>query len=362
MTQDISSRSSSVLTVVTVDHISQAVATLRSARRHAADSSFHLFAIDAATEAIADLRRILNEDSSWIHIFGPYDLGPERAGFLEVFDQYNAVELSCLAKYVGISHLLRDPSAGKICIFTDADTLFLDDVQEAIDAMGEDAVLLTPHLMAPSNDDAEHDIMTHGWMNAGFLAFRREHPATRNVLDWLIDRISRRGYFAPQYGLSCDQKWVSALPVLFRDVTCVSRHRGLNVGYWNLRERPLTRSGKGILAGDSPLLMFHFSGFDWSRSKRLSKHSDYPVMPGSLLEELCQRYQSELVAAAGLRTGAERLLTLPYSTACLAERIHVGSIRHGTNIIAPFGNIGVFSRLGGKIYSLLRKTIAGYGR
>ena len=240
--------------------------------------------------------------------------------------------------------------------------LFLGDIREPVDAMGEDAVLLTPHLMGPSSDDLEHDIMTHGWMNAGFLAFRREHPANRGVLDWLIDRISRRGYFAPQYGLSCDQKWVSALPILFRDVTCVSRHRGLNVGYWNLRERPLARSGRAILAGGSPLLLFHFSGFDWERSKRLSRHSEYPVPPGSPLEELCRLYQSELAAAAGLRANVAKLQTFPYSTASLTERIRAGSIRQGVNIVAPGGHAGVFSRLSGKMNSLLRKTMAWHGR
>lgn len=362
MTQGVLMKYSSILTVATVDYLPQAIATLRSAYRQSAQSSFHLFAVDATTEAVADLRRILGNDAVWIHVFGPNDLGPERTGFLAVFNQYNAVELCCLAKYVGISHVLRDSSAGEVCIFVDADMLFLGDIHEAVDAMGESAVLLTPHLMDPSSDDTEHDIMTHGWMNAGFLAFRREHAGTRGVIDWLINRVSRRGFFAPQYGLSCDQTWISALPVLFHDLTYVSRHRGLNVGYWNLSERPLVRSGKAFLAGDSPLLLFHFSGFDWTRSKRLSKHSECPVPPGSLLEELCQLYRSELDGVAELWPGIGGLEIFACSKAELIERIRAGSLRNRVNIVIHTTELGLFSKVGGKIDSLLRKTMPWHER
>ncbi|MDD5558639.1 hypothetical protein [Candidatus Methylomirabilis sp.] len=362
MTQGVLAKNSSILTVATVDYLPQAVATLRSAYRQSPRSSFHLFAVDATADTIADLRRLLGNDATWICVFGPNDLGPERAGFLGVFNQYNAVELCCLAKYVGISHVLRDPSAGNVCIFADADTLFLGDVHEPIEAMGERAVLLTPHYMGPSNDILEHDTMMHGWINAGFLAFRRSHPGTWRILDWLINRVSRRGFFAPQYGLSCDQTWLSAMPVLFHDLTYVSRHRGLNVGYWNLSERPLARSGKAILAGDSPLLLFHFSGFDWTHSKRLSKHSECPVPPGSILEELCQLYLSELNDVADLEVEIKGLETFACSKADLIERIHVGSLRNGVNIVTPTTELGFFSRVGGKIDSLFRKTIAWRGR
>lgn len=358
MTQGVLTKNSSILTVATVDYLPQAVATLRSAYRQSPRSSFHLFAVDAAADAVADLRRLLGNDAAWICVFGPNDLGPERAGFLEVFNQYNALELCCLAKYVGLSHVLRDPSAGEVCIFADADTLFLGDVREAVEAMGELAVLLTPHYLGPSDDNIEHATIIHGWMNAGFVAFRRSHPGTRRVLDWLINRVSRRGFFAPQYGLSCDQTWLSALPVLFHDLTYVSRDRGLNIGYWNLSERPLVRSGKAILAGDRPLLLFHFSGFDGTRSKRLSKHSECPVPSGSILEEICHLYQSELDALAGLQADVSKLQTLSCSTAPLIDRIHSGVLRHGANIVSPGSHVGPFSRLGGKIDYLLRKTMA----
>ena len=352
------SRSSSILTVATLDHTPQAVATLRSAHRHGAHSSFHLFVVDATADSVAHLRRALGSDATWIRVFGPQDLGPERDGFLGAFNYYNHFELCCFAKYVALSHVLRDPSAGEVCIYTDADMLFLGDVRVPIEAMGESAVFLTPHLMGPSCDDEEHGVMIHGWMNAGLVAFVRRHPGTRVVLDWLIDRISRRGFYATQYGLCVDQTWISALPWLFRDVTFVSSHPGLNVGYWNVGGRPLSRVGKEILAGGSPLLLFHFSGYDWTRSKRLSKHLECVVPPNSALEVICQLYQSELDGVAGLQERVGGLKRLACSTASLNERIHAGSVRNGVNIVRPITPLGTFSRLGGKMDSLLRKATA----
>jgi len=351
-----------ILTVATVSHAAQSVATLRSARRTGTYASYHLFAVDATAETVADLRRKLGPDASWIHVFGPNDLGPERVVFLDAFDRYNPVELSCLAKYVGVSHVLRGTEAGETCIFADSDMLFLDDVHVALAALGDSAVLLTPHLLGPSTDNLEHDIMIHGWMNAGFLAFRRGHPDTGRILDWLISRISRRGYLAPQHGMSCDQTWVSALPVVFRDATSVSRHPGLNVGYWNLMERPLTGNGSVVMAGDSPLLLFHFSGFDWKRTGRLSIHSDVPVSSGSPLEDLCRLYQTELDSAAELGKSLTELATFDCSHASLSARMRIGSERSGVKWARCECGTGLFSRLGNKIDLLLHATSMRYRR
>lgn len=351
-----------ILTVATVSHTAQSVATLRSARRTGTYASYHLFAVDATAETVAYLTRKFDPETSWIHVFGPDDLGPERRTFLDAFDRYNPVELSCLAKYVGVSHVLRGTEAGDICIFVDSDMLFINDIHVALDALGDSAVLLTPHLLGPSTDNIEHDIMVHGWMNAGFLAFRRSHADTGRVLDWLISRISRRGYLAPQHGMSCDQTWVSALPVVFRDATSVSRHPGLNVGYWNLAERPLTRNGSTVMAGGSPLLLLHFSGFDWRRTGRLSKHSDVSVASGSPLEDLCRLYQNELDAIAGLRNGLTGLATLGCSQAPLSVRMKIGSDRSGVRWVPYECGAGLFSHLGKKIDSLLHATSMRYRR
>ena len=180
----------------------------------------------------------------------------------------------------------------------------------------------------------------------------------RVLLEWLTHRISRRGYSATQYGLSGDQPWLSALPFLFHDMTFVSQHQGLNVAYWNLDERLLTGSSDAILVNGTPLLFFHFSGFDRTCGTRLSKHSDLLVPPGSALEEDCRLYQSELDAAAELQPKIAGLKTLPCSKASLQERIYVGSVHNELNISSPTTKSGLFLRIGRKVDSLLRRVIA----
>lgn len=346
------------LTVATVGYAPQAVATLRSARRYAKHATYYFFALDATAEAVTDLRRILGEDDPWIHVFGPYDLGCEREIFLSAFKYYNALEMSCLAKYVGIAHVLRAAGAASICVYVDSDILFLGDVCEALSEMGKSIVLLIPHQLGPSSDNVEHGYLLHGWVNAGFLCFRRDQQHTFEMIDWLVHRISRRGYFAPQFGLSCDQTWVSSLPFVFHGQTYMSQHPGFNVAYWNLDERLLTSTGETIRVNGIPLLFFHFSGFDPKNSTFLSKHSDLIVPPGSALEKLCGRYKSELGAIDSLRPKLAMLTTLPCSKANLQERIYLGSMHNELSISSLTTKLGLFSRIGMKIDFLLGRIMA----
>lgn len=345
-----------MLTLATVGYAAQAVATLRSARRTGEYASCHLFAVDAQPAAVAELRVLLGEDASWLDLFGPHDLRTGMDRFLAAFEYYNAMEVCCLAKFVGIQQVLGTPSSGDICVCLDADMRFFGDVRDTVNAMGERAVLLTPHLLGPTRDDMEHDIMTHGWMNAGFVAFRKDHKHTGVILDWLLDRISRRGFLAPQFGLSYDQKWVSGLPTLFPDDTYLCRHPGLNVGYWNVDERPITDSGNTFCAAGTPLLVFHYSGFDSNRPSQLSKYANVPVLPGSALEAVCKLFQVDLPpwhAEKELRN----MPTIPASQATVLERIRVGSARNQLNIINPTARLGTFARLGGILDSLTRRAM-----
>lgn len=350
-------QSVSVLTAVTVDYIPQTVVTLKSAHRSGNFHSFYVFVADAPSDTVERLRLAINEAAPWLHLFGPEDLGSERSVFMQVFRYFNRFEISNLAKYFGISHILRDPSTGDACVFVDSDTLFFGDVCPLIENMGDKAVYLTPQLIEPTNSDTEHDVMTHGWINAGFLAFNRNHAGTALILEWLIDRISRRGHLAPQLGLSCDQTWVSALPILFRDLVAVSEYTGLNVAYWNLDKRPLTRSSNDeVLAGGVPLIMFHFSGFDETNHKILSKHADVSVKTGSILDDLCNVYRTDLQDSKKLRERIKELKTLPCSAASLASRIQACAVEHQVNLYKTMVRPGIFSRLGGIADAVVRKT------
>lgn len=347
--------STDFLTVATVSYASQALATLRSARQYGHYSQLHFFALDAAPGATATLRHALGEDAAWIQVFGPHDLDDEdKTVFLRTFQYYNPIEISCLAKYVGAAHVLRHSASADRCIYADADILFMADTDEAVEELHDKTILLTPHQFGPSSDSAEHDYLLHGWINAGFFVVNRDSPTTGEMLAWLINRISRRGFLAPGLGLSCDQTWVSLLPAMFEEHTAICHHPGYNVAYWNLTERGLKEGDGGLLADGRRLVFFHFSGFTGAGCLQLSKHSSYPVPPGSLLEGICRRYQATLDAAMSLPLSD--IATLPCSRAGLRERISIGSHLNQLNIDAPTMKRGFFSRLGLKLDIMLLRS------
>ena len=98
------------------------------------------------------------------------------------------------------------------------------------------------------------------------------------------------------------------------------RDPGFNVAYWNLHARPVSeRDGTWWVAGDAPLRLFHFSGYDYRRPETLSKHQDridLAELPD--LRRLCDGYAAELRAE-----GVEQVSRFPYSLATTASGIRL---------------------------------------
>jgi hypothetical protein len=349
-------RDSEFLTVATVSHVPQALVTINSARRQAPSAGYQLFVVDATADAIEKLPGILGESGSGVEFFGPCDLGPEQDTFLSAFKYYNAVEMSCLAKYVGLAHVLRTHSADTY-VYADADILVLQDFRDAVSEIGDGLVLATPHQLGSSSDDKEHEFLLYGWLNAGFFCIRPD-PRIHEVLGWLIHRVSRRGFYAPHYGMSGDQKWFSSLPFVFPDVTRISRHPGLNVGYWNLGQRQLTRADGKFCVNGRPLLAFHFSGFDPAEPSMLSKYFDLEVRSGSPLADLCKIYRDELEAISPLKAKLVELTTLPCSQANLSDRMLKGAVQNELSFVTPSIKSGLFSRVGRRADFLLSRVMA----
>ncbi len=344
------------LTVATIGYLPQALATLRSAREAGQFMAMHVFALDAAEGSIEKVKLALGIDAEWINVFGPEDLDDElRSTFLRTFDYYNPVEISCLAKYVGVSHVLQKSGSAERCVFSDSDVLFLYNTKSAVDELGDKAMLLTPHQLGPSTDAAEHDYLLHGWINAGFFMVNRDNPATKNILNWLIHRISRRGFLAPELGLSCDQSWVSLLPGMYADSVSVSRLAGYNVAYWNLVERQLGRVEGRFEANGTPLVFFHFSGFFGAAPGQLTKHGDFRVKRGSALDDLCQKYQSLLNDCADLNMSGIPIMDC--STKNLKQRIIKGNNINNMNVETTSSSVAVFTKLGAKMDTVFAKFL-----
>lgn len=344
------------LTVATVAYLPQALATLQSALETGQFATIHLYALDAAPGSIENVKSVLGSNAEWINVFGPDSLDDAlKRTFLRSFDYYNPFEMSCLAKYVGLSYVLQTSKTADRCVFSDTDVLFLSSTIDAVDELSDKALLLTPHQLGPSTDAAEHEYLLGGWINAGFFIVNRENPATKDILNWLIHRISRRGFVAPEYGLFCDQAWVSLLPGMFAERVVVSYFPGYNVAYWNLSERRLERVDGRFKANGEALAFFHFSGFFGATSGQLTKHGNFQVPRGSVLEELCLQYRNLLRVYEGLNVSGIPVLNC--STGRLKDRIAIGSHLNGLNIEAPTIKRGLFGRVGGKVDALIEKLL-----
>jgi hypothetical protein len=110
-------------------------------------------------------------------------------------------------------------------------------------------------------------------------------------------------------GLHTDQKWADYVPVYFRDEVEIVAHDGLNVAHWNLDERRLARVDDSYVVNGRPLLLFHFSGFDF-KGTLLSRHVSAESQASYLKEavvDLASWYR-----AAVLANGHHEHIKIPY--------------------------------------------------
>ena len=210
------------LTCCTISHVSQALLALRSARQFNPDFSYYMFVADATQDALDQIRDILVAEFSWLTLFGVEDLNIFKDQYLRCFDYYNAFEVSNIAKYVGLAEAGARTGASKV-VFSDSDTFYLNDLGSLLEVADNPAVILTPHQLSPTSEEVEHDHLLHGWLNSGFSIFDFAHDHTSRILDWLMARVSKRGYLATPYGLSGDQPWISGLPFVFGESVGICR-------------------------------------------------------------------------------------------------------------------------------------------
>jgi glycosyltransferase involved in cell wall biosynthesis len=188
--------------------------------------------------------------------------------------------------------------------YFDPDILITGDVTDVFEVAEEAGIVLTPHTLAPVPRDgleiSERVIMRAGIFNLGFIAVG---SGATPFLDWWHERLTTDAVIDFEHALFTDQRWVDWVPALFP--FRVLRDPGLNVAYWNLHERPLSRRADGgVLAAGSPLRFVHFSGFDlahpWVLSRFTGELPRVMVSADGLLQELCARYATALTEAGHL--------------------------------------------------------------
>ena len=190
--------------------------------------------------------------------------------------KYSLLELNTAVKPFMFLKLFGEFSYDWVLYF-DPDIELYNPLKPVVEALHAGATfVLTPHLLEPAENDAPRDdldIMRAGTYNLGFLACSRQ-PETEPNLRWWGRRLLSHCVREPKRGLFVDQKFMDLLPG-FADHVRVLRDPTLNVAYWNLKQRPLSRNGKTWMIGGAPLTFFHFSGVDPYDTSILSKHTHH---------------------------------------------------------------------------------------
>lgn len=269
---------------------------------HHPDGSFTVLVVDDEPHDIAPIDD-LDHRLRWWRLA---DLGLDTVEIHRLAGIYDAVELSTSVKPLLLNCLMRAQESA--VIYLDPDTQVSGSLAYVPILAERHGLVLTPHMTQPlPDDDRQIDalfVLAAGVYNLGFAAVA---ASAAPCLDWWWQQTRRRALNNVQQQMFTDQRWADYMPSLFSHH--LLKDPGYNVAYWNLHERPLTRSQGRIYARNVPLRLFHFSGFDPRTRWLLSRHqgdrprillSEHPV-----LAALCDDYAASL-DHAGFATSIQR--------------------------------------------------------
>jgi len=237
--------------------------------------------------------------------------------------RYNILELATAIKPACMKRHFAD-GAGQV-LYMDPDIYVFRPLEAVMDALEAGAQgMLIPHILQPLPQDDTHpddlDILRSGIYNLGFLALAAG-TETDALLDWWWSWLRTHAFSDPKSGVFTDQKWMN-FALLFWPRLQVLRHPGYNVAYWNLPQRRLSRVGDDWQVDGDPLVFFHFSGFDPSNPKLLSKHQNrILIKPWSDLAKLLNFYAAEVLNRGHAQFQQLPLPQLRFANGILFDRV-----------------------------------------
>lgn len=276
-----------IFTICARNYLAYALSLRESVRQHEPEADFLIFLSDEAVEdeAVRDFTVPITQ-------LGLPALESLRA-------RYTILELSTAIKPFCFAYAF-DQLGHQEAVYLDPDILLfgpLGAVRAAFLAGASSA--LTPHLLCPIAKDGKRpsnqDILLSGAFNLGFAAFANETEA-RAFLSWWGEALLAHCYVLPEEGLFVDQRFVDLAPGFLARLTII-RHPGYNVAYWNLADRPIRNVSGQWIAGEVPLVFFHFSGVVPGDEAVLSKHQDRftPASIGVDAAALLSGYRARLM-------------------------------------------------------------------
>ena len=241
------------------------------------------------------------------------------------------MELCCFGKYIAIDHILSNKKNHPVCFYLDGDLFFLSNIKSLLKIIKEYAFILTPHyLNSCEKIEVEIETLVSGWINAGFFVANRDSLFFKKIINWLISRISQKGFMIPEIGLYCDQKWLAEASQLFNEAMYISKDKSLNVAYWNLHERQISKHKNNFYINNKKLIFFHFSGYDPHEPFLLSKHVKIDINNNHCLKDLLLKYKKEF---SDLRLQKRDFNLINFSKSNLKKRISISSKYYKDNNI-----------------------------
>lgn len=261
------------------------------------------------------------------------------AAFDDLAFKYDVTEFCTAVKPFVFTRLLA--ADGEPVFYLDPDMVLYGRLDPVLDLLQTRDIVLTPHLLELQQvEDRAYPEYLHLWtgiFNLGFCALK-SGAAARTFAAWWTERLRDHCYADRQDGLHTDQKWVDYAPVFFGDSLGIVRHRGINVAYWNIDERPLIEDDDGtVRAGPDPLLLFHFSGFRFA-TLELTKQpaaDDRVRYDDRILRALSAAYRDAVFA-----NGYERLIQLPYAMGRYADGTPVSLFHRRLYRATECGDLG----------------------
>ena len=269
-----------ILTICSANYLAHALTLGDSVREHNPEYKFVIGLVDRLPPELDPAR-------------GHYEVIPVEslgiAGFWDMVNNYDLVELNTAVKPFFMEHLYRRDPAVKIVTYIDPDILICSSLEPLTEIISQHSLVLTPHNNtyddSPANLDFDQAMLNLGIYNLGFIGTSRTEETMR-FLKWWQVRLQHSCYYQPGCGFFVDQLWMSLAPHYFSGVH-IAREPGCNMAYWNLFERQLTqRDGKFFVNEKFPLVFFHFSSFDVANPVGIIKRNQDYVLTFSERPEL----------------------------------------------------------------------------
>jgi lipopolysaccharide biosynthesis glycosyltransferase len=283
-------------TICSNNYIAQAKALADSLKRTNPEIPFFIGLLDKFDNIPEEFRGIFSSHS----IVEVSELGIPNFSWMN--ENYDIVEINTAVKPSYFEYFAAKYPQSDNIIFFDPDILVYTPLSDIEQKLNEWNIILTPHLLKPIEDDHhafrihEADILNHGVFNLGYIALRRNEETDR-FIRWWKERLSEQCRHDLCNGLFVDQLWCNLVPCYF-DKVLIDKHPGMNMAYWNLQERVVSKQDDRYkVNGVFDLVFFHFSTFNpFLEDNIADKQNRYKLSDRPDLQPLYTEY-NELVGA-----------------------------------------------------------------